>query len=126
MDKNALVHQIGMAIVSDPAVDAEPWDGYALVVRYGDGEMARRLSGFRYRDGEGHDAATPRSDALGDLLDALREATTVEGRTPWQACVVRIRRDTRKVTMEFEYYDPQRWDITPETLDAVAEQARPR
>lgn len=125
LDRNTLVHRIGQLIVADPDVNAAPWNGYALIVRYDDGAVARRMSGFRFQDGGGYEAATPHTGPLGDLLDALRDATRIQGKPPWQACVVRIRRDTRKVTLEFEYDDPQRWDIGPETLDAVMERARP-
>lgn len=125
LDKNALLNRIGMLIVADPVVDAGDWDGYALIARYGEANIARRISGFRYRDDGGVEAATPGSAELGPALDALREATRVEGRQPWGACVLRIRRDTRKLRVEFEYDAPERWDITPQTLDEVTERARP-
>ena len=125
LDKDRLVNRIGLLIVGDPALAADDWDGYALVVRYGEGGIRRRISGFRYRDAGGYDAATPESGELGDVLDALREATQVPGKARWDACVFRIRSDTRKVQVEFEYDAPERWDVTPETLLAVVERARP-
>lgn len=126
MDKNALINQVGMLIVTDPAVDAKHWDGYALIVRYNEGNIARRISGFRYLDDGSFEAATPQNEeALTAALDALREATRVEDKAPWDACVVRIRRDTRKVHVDFEYDFPARWDITPQTLNDVVENARP-
>lgn len=125
LDKGRLVNRIGLLIVDDPALAADDWDGYALIVRYGDGGIARRISGFRYRDAGGYDAATPESSELGDALDALRDATQVPGKARWDACVFRIRSDTRKVHVEFEYDAPERWDITPESLLAVVERARP-
>ena len=70
MDSNDLIMQIGQKIVSDPKVDAEPWDGYALIASYTGGR--RVLSGFRYRDGQPPEAATPESRELGDDFDALR------------------------------------------------------
>jgi len=125
LDKNALIDRIGMLLVGDPAVDAVPWDGYALIVRYGEPGLGRRISGFRYLDDGGFEAATPHSEALGPALDALREATRVSDKPPWDACVFRIRRDTRKLHAEFEYDSPERWDIAPETLHEVVERARP-
>ena len=125
LDKNALIDRIGMLLVGDPAVDAAPWDGYALIVRYGEPGLARRISGFRYLDDGGFEAATPRTEALGPALDALREATRIADKAPWDACVFRIRRDTRKLHAEFEYERPERWDIAPDTLSEVAERARP-
>lgn len=126
MDKNALINQLGMLLVTDPAVDAAYWDGYALIARYGEGAIARRLSGFRYLDDGGFEAATPQNDeAVAAALDALREATRVEGKAPWDACVFQIRRDTRRIHAEFEYENPEQWDVTPQTLASVVERARP-
>lgn len=127
MDRNELITRIGQLLVADPAVSDGQWDGYALVVRYGDGAVARRLSGFRYTDGEGdgYQAATPRDPAIGEAFDALRQATRVHDKAPWDACVLRVRRDTGKLQVEFEYDEPEQWDITPETLATVASRARP-
>src|SRR5690554_2547107 len=123
MDSNALITAIGQAIVSDPKVDAEPWDGYALIASYTG--AGRTLSGFRYRDGEPPEPATPRSAELDERIDALRIATQVEGKDPWGACVIRIVSATGKITADFAYEAADRWDITPDTLADVAERARP-
>jgi hypothetical protein len=125
LDKNALIDRIGKLLLTDPAVDPAPWDGYALIVRYGEPDLARRISGFRYLDDDGFQAATPRSEVLGPALDALRDATRIAGKAPWDACVFRLRRDTRKLHVEFEYDRPERWDIGPDTLPNVVERARP-
>ena len=123
-DRDALVHAVGQAIVADPAVSDGAFDGYALVVAY-DGDT-RRLSGFRYTDGAEPVAATPRSPALESALDALRDATRVDDRAPWDACVVRIERPSNRITIEFAYGDDAaRWAITPAQLAEVAERARP-
>jgi len=125
MDRNELIARIGQLLVADPAVSDGRWDGYALIVRYGDGAVARRISGFRYADPAGRDAATPGNPAIGETFDALRGATLIPGKASWDACVLRIRRDTGKIKIDFEYDAPEQWDITPDTLDAVAERARP-
>lgn len=121
--KDALVHEIGRLIAEDDRANTRPWQAYALIVAYDDN--MRRFNGFAYDGDGGYAAATPTPEPLGDALDALREATRVDGKAPWQACVVRLVRDTRRITLEFEYDDAARWDITPQTLDAVAESARP-
>lgn len=123
-DRDALVHAVGQAIVADPVVADGRFDGFALVVTYG-GD-SRRLAGFRYAHGEPAQAATPTSPALDAALDALREATRVDGGAPWDACVVRIERPSNHITVEFAYNDDAaRWAVTPETLADVTERARP-
>ena len=123
MDSNDLIMQIGRKIVRDPKVDAEPWDGYALIASYSDGR--RLLSGFRYRDGQPPEAATPGSRELGEDFDALREATRVGDKEPWGACVIRIVSATGKITADFAYEAADQWDIGPATLAEVSERARP-
>ena len=123
MDSNALIMAVGQAIVTDPKVDAEPWDGYALIASYTG--AGRTLSGFRYRDGQPPQPATPRSAELDQHIDALRIATQVEGKDPWGACVIRIVSATGKITADFAYEAADRWDITPDKLAEVAERARP-
>jgi hypothetical protein len=125
LDRNALIAKIGRLLVADPAVSDGLWHGYALIVRYGDGAIARRLGGFRY-DAEGHhEGATPEDAALGPAFDALRDATRLPGKEPWQACVLRLWRDGGRMTVEFDYDTPEQWDITPATLAGVAARARP-
>ena len=124
-DRDAQLLRVGRLIASDPVLADTAWDGFALIVRYHDAGIDRRVSGFRYVDGGGFEAATPRDPALGMALDALREATRVAGKAPWAACVVQLRRATRRLHAEFEYDEPERWEIAPATLQDVAERARP-
>ena len=120
---NALINQIGQAIVTDPKVDAEPWDGYALIASCTGPGLT--ISGFRYRDGQPPQAATPQSRELGGLIEELREATRVEGNDPWRACVIRITSATGRIGVDFAYEGADQWDITPATLAEVSERARP-
>ena len=124
-DRDALLLRVGRLIATDPALADAAWDGFALIVRYDDAGIERRVSGFGYVDGGGFRAATPRAPGLGAALDALRDATQVAGKAPWQACVVQLRRGSGRLHVEFEYDDPARWDIAPATLQDVAERARP-
>jgi hypothetical protein len=117
--------RIGRLLVADPAVADGQWHGYALVVRYGDGPIARRMTGFRYATDGHHEAATPSSAELGEAFDALRDATRVPGREPWGACVLRLWREGGRMAVEFEYDAPENWDIGPATLATVAARARP-
>lgn len=124
-DRNELIARIGRLLVADPAVSDGAWQGYALIVRYGDGAIARRMTGFRYDPDGTHTAATPDADALGPVFDDLREATRLPGKEPWGACVLRLWREGGRMTVEFEYDAPERWDVTPATLAAVATRSRP-
>lgn len=124
-DRDALLLRAGQLVAGDAALADGAWDGFALIVRYDDAGIHRRISGLRYRDTGEVDAATPEAPGLGTALDALREATRVDGQAPWSACVLQLRRATGRLHAVFEYDDPGRWDITPATLHDVAERARP-
>lgn len=124
-DRDALVRGIGELLLRDIATAGHDVDGYALIADYSDG--ARRISGFGYREGQVPVAATPRTEAdtIGARLDELREATRVEGEAPWTVCVIQLKRAGGRLHADFVYEDAARWRITPETLDEVAERARP-
>ena len=125
LDRNELIARIGRMLAADPAVADGEWNGYALIVRYADGAIARRMTGFRYDADGTHHAATPDAVALGPAFDDLRQATRVSGKEPWGACVLRLWRDSGRMTVEFDYDTPQQWDVTPATLAAVVARARP-
>ena len=124
-ERNELIARIGRLLVADPAVSDGDWQGYALVVRYGDGAIARRMTGFRYDARGTPRAATPDAAALGPAFDALRDATRVQGKAPWDACVLRLWRQSGRMAVEFDYEGAPRWDITPANLAEVAARARP-
>jgi len=123
MDKDALIVEIGHLIVADHKVSARPWDTFALVGWYGDG--VSKLNGFRYVGSAPGEPATPASPAVQARLDDLRDATRVDGKAPWRACIVRLDRGTGKATVEFAYDDADRWEVTPATAARVAQNARP-
>lgn len=125
VDRDALVRGIGELLLRDIATAGHDLDGYALIADYGDG--TRRISGFGYRDGQAPVAATPKTEAelIGARLDELRETTQVDGKTPWSVCVIQLRRAGGRLHAEFVYEDAARWRVMPETLDEVAERARP-
>ena len=125
LDRNELIARIGRLLVADPAVSDGEWQGYALIVRYGDGAIARRMTGFRYDPAGAFAAATPDADALGPAFDDLREATRVAGKEPWGACILRLWRQSGRMAVEFEYDASERWDVTPATLADVAARAAP-
>lgn len=125
VDRDALVRGIGELLLRDIATAGHDLDGYALIADYSDG--ARRLSGFGYREGQAPVSATPKNevDLIGARLDELREATQTEGKAPWEVCVIQLRRAGGRLHVEFVYEDAARWRVMPETLDEVAERARP-
>jgi len=118
MDRDTLIHELGAAIVSNPKVAGLPWKRYALVARID--EQQSKLNGFAYDALGGYQPATPKGLEVHDKLAVLREAMRVDGKPPWGACVVHIDRNTQKITVEFEYDHPERWDVTPQNVAEIA------
>lgn len=122
-DRDAMVHEVGASIVRNPRVSAQPWDSYALIARVDDDRI--QLNGFAYA-GDAPRPATPQGPEVSDRLKSLREAMREPGKPAWGACVVRIVRATQKINIEFEYDHPERWDVTPQNAQRLAQQAAVR
>lgn len=123
MDKDQLIAEIARLIVDDRKVAAQPWDKYALISFHGHG--VSKLNGFRYRGSEAGEPATPESFEIEDRLEDLREATRVDGKPAWNACVFKLDRAGNHVSADFAYEDAGEWEVTPATATAIAERARP-
>lgn len=121
--QDALIHRIGGLIANDAAVSALDWESHALIALFEDGVL--RLSGFANLHGGDYVAATPEDPQIPRAVGELREAMRRAGAPEWRACVIRIVRASRKIAVEFEYDDPARWAITPNTLAEVARRAKP-
>ncbi|MBX9401411.1 hypothetical protein K4L06_08815 [Lysobacter sp. BMK333-48F3] len=123
MNRDELLGEIARLIVVDPKAGERPWDGYALIAWYGEG--ISRLNGFRYDKGQPGEALTPSGAEIGNRLEQLRLATHVAGKAPWRVCIMRINREAAEVAIDFEYEDPGRWYVTPDSAAEIAERVRP-
>jgi hypothetical protein len=122
-DRDALISEITRLIVSDGKVSARPWDAFVLVYWCGDG--TRQTNGFSYAGDDHYMPCTPRTP-LADLLEELRDASHVPGRSPWQACVLTLHDADRRASAEFVYGDATGLQVTPRTVAEIAESLRPR
>lgn len=119
-----LVHEIGSLIVAAQMKDSDAWDSIAATAIVQGGSV--QISGFFYEDGDKPKAARLGSSALADRFEALSVAMQKPDSGRWVAALVQIRRDTGRVTMDYEYTDPARWKVTPANIATMAEQLRPR
>lgn len=122
-DKDALIVELGTLLARDAKVASKPWDAYALIAWFGDGVL--KVNGFRYVGSDPGEPASPSDPTVDTRLAALREATEVDGKAPWQACVVRLDHASGQATVDFHYEDAADWQVTPATAAAIAQRARP-
>jgi hypothetical protein len=120
---NQLIHDIGAAIVGSPRISSLDWKHLVFVASVANGHST--ISGFAYDSGGKSRPASPGGLQTLDKITALREAMQAEGKPAWNACLIRIQRDTGKIGVDFEYDTPSKWDITPANVREMAEKLRP-
>lgn len=123
MNRDELLAEIARLIVVDPKAGERPWDGYSLIAWYGDG--ISRLNGFRYDKGQPAEPLTPANAEIENRLEDLRRVTQVKDKAPWRVCIIRINREAAEVAIDFEYEEPGKWYVTPDSAVQIAEQVRP-
>ncbi|ALN89475.1 MULTISPECIES: hypothetical protein [Lysobacter] len=123
MNRDELLGEIARLIVVDPKAGERPWDGYSLIAWYGEG--ISRLNGFRYDKGQPGEPLTPASVEIENRLEELRRVTQTKDKSPWRVCIVRINREAAEVAIDFEYEEPGKWYVTPDSAADIAERVRP-
>ena len=94
-----------------------------MVARFGEG--VSNVNGFAYQAGGASRPAAPRGAAVLDAFIDLRAATAVDGQADWIACKLHVRRAGGKLSLDFEYEQPDRWKISPANLKQMSEALRP-
>jgi hypothetical protein len=107
------------ALVDDPE-----WDSFALVASITP-EVAE-MTAYRYT-ADGPPKPTPVRATPFHLFRQLQAATTTPDGDMWEICIVKIDRDSKRGSVNFVYGDEaQLWRVTPETVQRIAEDARPQ
>jgi hypothetical protein len=104
------------ALVADADVASGEWSKLVLAGVVGQAHASMHGYGFDAQ-GEARPVAPRGGEAL-DLLRALRDAMAAAdpARAPWVACLLKIEA-SGKVGADFEYADPDRWTVTPASLE---------
>ena len=118
---DALVQEIGQAIVADPNYMGREWSGIALVIEVA---ARKRMYGFVYDANGDWEAETP------DDFDVIERAAELNrvmaaGGNDWTRCLVQITRPGPRVTIRFDYDDTANWVVTPSNHAEVVERLRP-
>ncbi len=122
MDKNDLIHALGAALASDPDIAGEAWEQLILVGQFKPGSIS--LNGFLYDASGRATPAAPSDFTAHDHLESLREVMAKGGEDRWRACLIRIDRSSGKISVDFEYDAPEKWEITPANVKDMAERLR--
>jgi hypothetical protein len=123
MSPEAILSEIVMGILELPALVDDPrWDSYSTVVEVTDESVA--ASAFRYTT-DGPPVPSPAPRDLG-AFRRLRDSMVSEQSPPWAICILKIRRDTARSTLNFVYPDhASLWRIDPSSYRRIAEALRP-
>lgn len=118
----ALVHEIGSLLIHDDAFGA--WDGISVTTIIEPGVV--QISGFSYEHGRKPKPSLPSAAALDGKFEELRDATQTPDGRKWKTALVRISRDTGKITIDYDYSDPLRWKVKTLNLATLPEEMRPK
>ena len=118
---DALVHQIGQAIIADGNYAARDWGGIALVIEVA---QRKRMYGFVYLPDGSWEAETPDDFDVIDHARALADVMAAGG-SRWTRCLVQISRPGPKIDIAFDYDDKGEWVVTPANHQSIAEKLRP-
>ena len=116
-----LVQEIGALIVTNDRYQ-DDWQSLAIVGSFRDGE--RSQYGYVYTaDGEweGRTSGIPTLKLMKRLNDEMADATGKR----WLRCLVQIKRADMSMNVQFEYDDPDRWSVSPATVEQDALALKP-
>src|SRR5688572_21161456 len=110
-------------ILTSPELSDPEWDTYSLAAEVSDDAV--RTTAYRY-SGSGPPVPTAGPED-GDLFWRLRDATRGTDGQAWDVVLVKIRRDTAQLVMNFVAGDAARiWRVRPDNIAALPEALRPR
>lgn len=110
MNKDQLIHEIGLRLVEDTGAESEDWAQVVLVVEIEGAEPA--ISGFVYDGAGSHEPFAPNDMETYELALQLRDAmASADKKSPWKAALIRIDRAAGEIDAEFEYKLADRWSI---------------
>lgn len=118
-----LVHEIGAQIINEQTSQDDAWDSLAVTAIIAGNSV--QISGYSYEDGKKPRPGRIGSGALADKFEELCNAMQKPDGDRWKTALVKIRRDTGKITIDYEYADPLRWKVGPSNLATLPETMRP-
>lgn len=117
------LHELGQMVIADKEFAGKDWQGITLVIQV---EPRKRMFGYRYKADGGWEGATPEGRPAILKARELADAMKVAGKEGWKTCLVQISRPGPAIKVDFEYADPNRWDVNPANIEARVEELRPR
>jgi len=121
--KDDLLHEIGSLVIRDKEIMSRPWEHLVLVAQVSNNST--QVNGFAYQSGGKAVPTGPDNFEIVDKFEELRTAMGADDIELWNACLFRLDRDSHKLSIDFEYEQPEKWLITPSTVKEMAEKLRP-
>jgi mutator family transposase len=111
-------------ILASPELSDPEWDTYSLVAEVSDDVV--RVAAYRY-SASGPPVSTEPPEDDDDLFWDLRDATRGVDGQAWDVVLVKIRRDTAQLVMNFVAGDgAEIWRVRPDNMASLPESLRPR
>ncbi len=126
MDDNIeLIGRLGQQIVNDSALTRLTWTECAIVLSFAADGFCSGHYGYAYDvDGHAHAFTLDGTAAEATASDYIRWLGQVDGKRV-RRMLFQLNVDSGRYALAFERDDPERWQVTPATLDAIVEELRP-
>ncbi|MCY1399813.1 hypothetical protein D3C76_279320 [compost metagenome] len=101
------------------------WSEFSLVVTVDDPDRCSQCYGYAYSDSGDWYAATPKVRDIENSVISYREALRADYEVGFKKILFQFNKKTRRVNVQFEFEDSDRWKITPSNLDEMIATLRP-
>ena len=116
-------HLIRLALVQDEDINSTQWTDLVIVAQFMPASI--KVNGFAYSSAGKPTPTSPSGVEITKKFQALRQAMIEPGKEPWKACLVRIEQPSGKMSIDFEYDQPEKWLIVPSTVRKMGESLKP-
>ncbi|MEZ0472783.1 hypothetical protein [Luteimonas salinilitoris] len=102
------------------------WDEVIIVFGFDEDGSVNETYGYAYEQGGPSHPFALRPRYVRPAVDAYREWLRLERDKGMIKMLFQFNRRSLKVQADFEYDDPSRWKVTPNNIDTIVEELRPR
>ena len=121
-ETDQLVQEIGASIVTHEEYQ-DDWASLAIAGNFKDGR--RNQYGYVYTEDGDWKARLPGGFATLKLMKRLNDEMADATGKRWHRCLVQIKRADMSMDIQFEYDDPNRWSVSPATIERDALALKP-
>jgi len=118
-----LLDELAQTVLADEVYVGRDWQAIALVIQL-DGR--KRMFGYLWDTSGEWEAETPNGFAALDKACELQALMRQQDGTTWRCCLVQISRPGPKLSVTFDWHNPNAWAVEPSDLEQSVAALRPQ